>query len=237
MSDRLLNLSWDHFGLHQGQYVKVSLLWPTLVGEVITLRWVWPLILWLPWYLNLSMENLKWSINWLIKLMYARVMSGLRGFYTMNHEDVPRPCKISDRLLNSSWDHFGLHQGQYVRVTMEFKVPKIHILRPTLSFDMVQRVLRWERQRRCSSSKRQGPMVNKFCYNKVLMNLFFGGRKYEDKVKTRWRQEKTKEWSNFKFSKFPFLNVIHFWVHGRSLGSIWFTPSEGIKGFVNLLFF
>jgi len=32
---------------------------------------------------------------------------------------------------------------------MEFKVPKRHILRPALSTNMVQRVLRWERQKRC----------------------------------------------------------------------------------------
>ena len=42
-----------------------------------------------------------------------------------------------------------------VRVTMEFKVPKRHVLRPTLSTDMVQQVLRWERQKRCSNKKRE----------------------------------------------------------------------------------
>ena len=30
----------------------------------------------------------------------------------MDHEVVSRPCKISDWLLNSSWDHFNLHQGK-----------------------------------------------------------------------------------------------------------------------------
>jgi hypothetical protein len=39
-----------------------------------------------------------------------------------------------------SRDHFGLHQGQNARVTMEFKIPKRHILRPTLFIDMVQRI-------------------------------------------------------------------------------------------------
>ena len=29
----------------------------------------------------------------------------------MDHEVIPRPCKGVDWLLNSSWDHFGLHQG------------------------------------------------------------------------------------------------------------------------------
>ena len=56
----------------------------------------------------------------------------------MDHEGIPRLCKICDWLLNSSWDHFGLNQGQNVRVTMEFEVPKRHILRPTLFINMVQ---------------------------------------------------------------------------------------------------
>ena len=43
--------------------------------------------------------------------------------------------KICDSLLNSSWDHFGLHQGKNIRVTMESKDLKRHILRPTLSID------------------------------------------------------------------------------------------------------
>ena len=56
--------------------------------------------------------------------------------YNMDHEAVPRLYKICDWLLNLSQDHFGLHQGKNVRVTMKFKVPKRHILRPTLSTDM-----------------------------------------------------------------------------------------------------
>jgi hypothetical protein len=74
--------------------------------------------------------------------------------YTMDHEVIPRPCKIYDWLLNLSQDHFGLHQGKNVRVTMEFKVLKRHILRPILSTDMVQQVLRWERQKKCSDKKK-----------------------------------------------------------------------------------
>ena len=30
-----------------------------------------------------------------------------RVVYTMDHKVVPRPCKICDWLLNSSWDHLG----------------------------------------------------------------------------------------------------------------------------------
>ena len=44
--------------------------------------------------------------------------------YTMDHEVVLRPYKICDWLLNLSHDHFSLHQGKNVRVTMEFEIPK-----------------------------------------------------------------------------------------------------------------
>ena len=100
----------------------------------------------------------------------------------MDHEVVPRPCKICDWLLNASRDHFGLHQGEKnVKVTMELEIPKRHILRPTLYTDMVQRAVRWERQKRRSGRKRQRPMAKKCCYNAFLMKLFFG----EEKMKTR----------------------------------------------------
>ena len=32
--------------------------------------------------------------------------------YTMDHEVVPIPCTSIDWLLNSSQDHFELHQGK-----------------------------------------------------------------------------------------------------------------------------
>ena len=44
--------------------------------------------------------------------------------HTMDHEVVPRPWNICEWLLNSSRDHFGLHQGKNYRVTMGFKIPK-----------------------------------------------------------------------------------------------------------------
>ena len=113
----------------------------------------------------------------------------------MDHKVIPRPCKICDWLLNSSRNHFGLHQGKIIRVIIEFKVPKRHILRPTLSTDMAQRVLRWERQKRCSSRKRQGPLANNCYYNKILMKCFLGGREDEDK-----RMDKR----FYFFSKLPF---------------------------------
>ena len=65
----------------------------------------------------------------------------------MHHEVIPRPSRICDWLLNSSWDHFGLYQENNVREIVEVEVFKKHILRPTLSTNMVQQVLRWERQK------------------------------------------------------------------------------------------
>jgi hypothetical protein len=41
----------------------------------------------------------------------------------MDHEVVPRPSKIWDWLLNSSWDHFGLHQGKNVKGDHEVRGP------------------------------------------------------------------------------------------------------------------
>ena len=89
----------------------------------------------------LGLANMSWS--W-----FTWGPNHLGDVYTMDHKVIPRPCKICDWLLNSSWEHFGLHQGKNVKVTMEFKVPKRHLLGPTLSTDIVQRVLRWEKQKR-----------------------------------------------------------------------------------------
>ena len=65
---------------------------------------------------------------------------------------------------------------------MKFETPKRHILRPTLSINMVQWVLRWETQNRCSSRKMQGPMVEKCCYNNFYFIFKFCGG--EEKMKT-----------------------------------------------------
>jgi hypothetical protein len=47
-------------------------------------------------------------------LGYTPFGSYLRVVYTTDHEVVLKSCKISDWLLNLSWDHFGLHQGKNV---------------------------------------------------------------------------------------------------------------------------
>ena len=135
--------------------------------------------------------------------------------YIMDHEVVPRPCKICDWLLNSSWDHFGLHQGNNVRVIMEFEVPKRHILRTRLSTDMVQCVLQWERQKKRSRRKRQGPMAKKWRYDKKINEIMFWGREDEDKK----RQENDQTLFCFKCLFWAYLKKnqhFHFLVHGHS---------------------
>jgi hypothetical protein len=61
-------------------------------------------------------------------------------------------------------------------------------------------------------------MVEKCCYNKFLMEIFFWGREVQDKR----RQKNTREWSNFFFSNLSFWAYtkknqhIHFLAHGLS---------------------
>jgi hypothetical protein len=104
----------------------------------------------------------------------------------MDHEVFPRPCTICDWLLNLSWDHFSLHQGKNVKVTMEFEVPKRHLLRPTLSIDMVQQFLQRKRQKRYYGKKKKKKdevvgIERKEYYNKICNEIFFGKKEDEDK--------------------------------------------------------
>ena len=61
--------------------------------------------------------------------------------YTMDNEVVKWQCKSIDWLLNSSHDHFNLHQGKNGKGTMKVEVPKIHFSMPDKCIVMVQRVL------------------------------------------------------------------------------------------------
>ena len=147
----------------------------------------------------------------------------------MDREVVPRSCKICGWLLNPSRDHFGLHQGKNVRVTMEFEVRKRHVIRPTLATAWSNGFLWWERQKWCSDRKRQGPMAKKCCYNELLMTFFFGGRE-------RRRQENGQFLKIFSFQN-SFENDSFFGAWSFLLVHIWFPPSEGPKGFVNFELF
>jgi hypothetical protein len=137
----------------------------------------------------------------------------------MDYEVVRRLCIICDWMLNSSWNHFGSHQGKNVRVTIEFEVSKRHILGLKWSIDMVQRVFRWERpKKKCYARKRQEPTVEKYCYNNILMN--FLGRERKQR-----RQEKGQ---TCPFWAYIWKKSIHslFGAWSFLLVHIWFTPSE-----------
>ena len=58
---------------------------------------------------DLHKESWEWHKD---SKFSPQVIQRLRAVYSMDHEVVPRPCKICDWLLNLSWDYFGLHQGQ-----------------------------------------------------------------------------------------------------------------------------
>ena len=147
----------------------------------------------------------------------------------MDHEVVARliyTIHHCDWLLNSSRNHFSLRQERNVGVTMEFEVPKRHILWPTLSTSMVQRVLWWERQNRSCDRKRQGPMAEKCCYDKFLITFFWEVKRSEDK---RRQENHDQTWIFFG-------HIIKKSAHSFFLGAwsfllvhIWFTPSEGPK--------
>ena len=95
------------------------------------------------------------------------VKYSLRVVYNMDYEVVPMSCNIFDLLLNSTWDHFDLHQGKNVKVIMEFEVPKgLHY------------PLTWSNWF-CSGRGKRGAMIEmtrahgkKYYYNKILMILF-----------------------------------------------------------------
>ena len=109
-------------------------------------------------------------------------------------------------------DHFGFRQGKNVKVTMKFEVPKRHILRPTLSTNMIQWVLWWEKQIGTQLEKRQGPITKKYYNNKILM-IVFGEREDKNNCQT---------WFIFFIQKLLFKthikknHHIHFWSHGHS---------------------
>ena len=148
--------------------------------------------------------------------------------------------------MNLFRNHFGLHQEQNVKATMEFKVPKRHISRPRLFIDMVQWILRWERQKRCSSRKRQGPIAEECCYNKILMIFYFflgGVRVDEDKKEDKrivklefifkaafFGHTHTHTYTQYKSTHSLFGARSFFLIHIR------FTPSEEPKNCINWFF-
>jgi hypothetical protein len=91
--------------------------------------------------------------------------------YTMDPELVPRLSEACDWMLNSSQEQISLHQAKNVREPIDIEVPKRQYQNPILSIDMVQRLFRWEGQKRWSRKNSQGPMAEK-CQNKLIFFLF-----------------------------------------------------------------
>jgi hypothetical protein len=86
----------------------------------------------------------------------------------MDHEVVPRPSKRCDWTLKSSRDDLGLHQGKNGKVTTEVEVHKLFFFKLTLSTAMVQRVFRWDKQKRWSRKKSKGP-----CHRNAVLRFFW----------------------------------------------------------------
>ena len=161
----------------------------------------------------------------------------------MDHEVVPRPCKICDWLLDFSWDHFGLHQGRKKK-----KLEQPWSMRSSkYIFEGPRYLLTWsnkfcgvKRQKRRSTRKRQRHIAEKCCGNIFFDEIFSGKR--------RRRQEKTKEWSNlmifFPFQNCPFWTYISkiptyslFGAWSLLLAHIRFPLSEEPKSFVKVILF
>ena len=83
------------------------------------------------------------------------------------------------------------------RVTVEFEVWKRRALRPTLFTHMVQWVLQWERQKRCSERN---------CCSVFILNEFYLG---EEKMKTREDKGEQKNGQTWKI--FFVSQNWHFW--------------------------
>ena len=91
------------------------------------------------WYsmLHINSSSIIPTLRYTHSRAHKAAKWGWEAVYTMDPKVVPRLCKICDWLLNSSRDHFSLHQWKNVKVTMAFKVPKRHVVRPTSSTNMV----------------------------------------------------------------------------------------------------
>ena len=144
----------------------------------------------------------------------------------MDREVVPKPCKICDWMLNSSWEHFGLHQGKKMsRWSWSLRFPKDIFKGPHY-------LLTWS-NKFCAGRGKRGALVDKCkgpCQkNVVIINfwwkIYLWGREYNDK-RREWNAQTWVFLFCFLvfwfFFKLPFLDIcyknqhIHILVHGHS---------------------
>lgn len=94
--------------------------------------------------------------------------------FIIDHEIISCSLIIYDEPSNSSWDHFNVHQGKIVNLTMELKVSKRHVFKPTLSIVTVQRIVQRERQKRFCHCKSLGDHDKQMPFSILfLLNLYF----------------------------------------------------------------
>jgi hypothetical protein len=108
-----------------------------------------------------------------------------------------------------------------VNVTMKFEVLKRHVLRPALSTDMIQRDLRWERHKMCSSKKKKKKKKSKGLWQRNGVIIFYNILLFSHgKEKMKRREENGQNYIVF-FNSALFGHIlnnhqIHFLMHSHS---------------------
>ncbi len=155
----------------------------------------------------------------------------------MDHEVIPRPCKICDLVVELVPGSLRFTPRKQFHSDHGVRVPKRHILRPTLSTDMVQRVLMGERQKGALVETCKDP------WHKMNVNIRFEWFFSWEEKRTQWNR---KEWSS---SIFFFFQICPFWTYIKKFNTFTFwcvviplsphsiyTYWGGPKGFVNWFF-
>ena len=134
-----------------------------------------------------------------------KILSPKIGSYiwaTHGTRDIPflfntntQPCANSFIVLDLNGVLWGFTpREENVIVTMEFEVPKRCILRPTLSTNMVQHVLWWERQKKCSGRKNEDPWQRNIIIHSFIYFIEFFMKTWEEKRMIKLEKMKQPFW-------------------------------------------
>ena len=156
----------------------------------------------------------------------------------MDHDIVPCSSKICDWPIVPGPLQFPSRNK--CKGDHETWGPKRPIFRPTLSTIMVQWVLQWERQKRSSRCKCQRTMVEECRFD--ILNLFFLPnvsivtifRKKEEEGE-KFKHEDNSQTTIFGHISKKLAHPFFFGAWSFLLVHIWFTPSQGPKGFKNAI--
>ena len=128
--------------------------------------------------------------------------------YSMDHEVVPRSCRICEWILSSSRDHFGLQQGTYFIIFFCQSDRGVQALQKTY-FELWY-VVHWNGPIGFALGEAKEVLwwtnyMGSWQKNVVMINFeeFWMGKR-------RWRQEKARAWSHLDFI-YLFLSKLHFW--------------------------